>query len=175
MCPTIFDRHVPVFDETGFAKASVKKNDILTRQFGRCEVNKPDHGYRGLLSARRQRPRSCCATCKKCDELAPLQVLPKYAELDVKLRPSKQESTTRETGERCDNVHRRNPERPLSESGLELPFTCGRRMQPLHPSQRPLSQGDRYDRVVPASDSCNASKALPSRQGRACPTHLLLS
>src|SRR5262245_32097780 len=70
MCPPVFDRYVPFLDVTSFTQASTEIGEILTRQFGRCKVKKPDHRYLRLLRAYRKRPRRRAA--EQPDEQAPL-------------------------------------------------------------------------------------------------------
>src|SRR5262245_24519831 len=36
MCPSVFDRYVPVLDVTSFTQASTEIGEVLTRQFERC-------------------------------------------------------------------------------------------------------------------------------------------
>ena len=62
LCPPIFDRHVPVLDVTGFAQASTKRAEIVTRQFKRRKVKKPNHRRRRLLRVRSERPSGCRAS-----------------------------------------------------------------------------------------------------------------
>jgi hypothetical protein len=80
------------------------------------------HRHCLLLCTRRKRP-SHRRAAENCDELASLHYLRMHAEFGFKLTPSKQESTTRETGGRCGNVRRKNPARLMSESGQNRNLT----------------------------------------------------
>src|SRR5262249_50566101 len=82
-------------------------------------VEKPDDQHCRLLRARRERPRRRRAANDR-DEFAPSDCLPVdqiHAKCGVQLRTSKQESTSSETDERCGNVRRTNPARPMSQLG----------------------------------------------------------
>jgi hypothetical protein len=69
LCPPVFNCHVLAFDVTGILQASAKSGEVLAVGFERCEVKKPDHGRRGLLCGRRDRP--CCRRASnRFDEIA---------------------------------------------------------------------------------------------------------
>jgi len=51
-----------------------------------------------------------------------------HAKFGVQLRPSKQESAPNETGERCGNVRRTNPARPMAETGQTPTINLSRSM-----------------------------------------------
>src|SRR5262249_40033792 len=59
--PAIFDRDVLTFDVAGFVQASIKRGHAVAAGFERATVQEPDSRHRGLLCARRERPRGRAA------------------------------------------------------------------------------------------------------------------
>src|SRR5262249_15514770 len=68
--PVVLDRHVLAFDVAGFVEAFAKRGHVARVGLGRPVSDKPDHGYRRLLRARREWPREGRAA-EECDEVAP--------------------------------------------------------------------------------------------------------
>src|SRR5262249_29713672 len=69
--PAVLDRHVLTLDEARFLQPIAECAQTVREGFRRYRVDKPDHRHRGLLRARRERPRNCCAAEQR-DERAPL-------------------------------------------------------------------------------------------------------
>jgi hypothetical protein len=67
------DRDVLALDIAGIFEALAECAQQVPDRFGRLVVEKPDHRHRGLLRARRERPRSHAA--EQRDELAPFQMI----------------------------------------------------------------------------------------------------
>jgi hypothetical protein len=89
--PPVFDRHVLVLDVTGVTQTSAKSGEIFAVRFERCEMKKPDHRHRRLLSTRSERPRR--RTAEKRGERAAVQ----FGELHLTL-------TNQNIGYRIDQV-----------------------------------------------------------------------
>src|SRR5215472_8944500 len=69
--PAILDRHILALDVAGFTKALPKCGQIACTISKRRTAEEPDHRWRSLLPARRERPRDRRAANER-DELAPL-------------------------------------------------------------------------------------------------------
>src|SRR5262249_46366690 len=67
-CPAILDSKVLTFAVAAFPEATLECGDDIGL-VRRSAAEKPDHGHRRLLSARRERPRKRCAAEQR-DELA---------------------------------------------------------------------------------------------------------
>src|SRR5262245_23519840 len=68
--PAILDRHILALDVAGFTKALPKCGQIACTISKRRAAEEPDHRWRSLLRARRERPRGR-RTADERDELAP--------------------------------------------------------------------------------------------------------
>jgi hypothetical protein len=55
--PVVLDRHVLAFGVASFGQTFAERGHITHDGFWCCGVDKPDHGHRRLLRARRERPR----------------------------------------------------------------------------------------------------------------------
>src|ERR1700746_3181036 len=73
--PAILDRHILALDVAGFTKALPKCGQIACTISKRRAAEDPDHRWRSLLRARRERPRGRRAAEQR-DEIAPPQVEP---------------------------------------------------------------------------------------------------
>src|SRR5262245_10592856 len=73
--PAVFDRHTTSLDVASFLQATAERSQDIRIRLRQCAAEKPDHRYRRLLRARRERPRSDRAA-EQCDELAPPHGLP---------------------------------------------------------------------------------------------------
>jgi hypothetical protein len=71
--PVRFDRYVATLDVVGFGETLAKGHDDLKTRMWRSSPEISDYRHRGLLRARRERPRSRAA--EQRDELAPSQVI----------------------------------------------------------------------------------------------------
>src|SRR6516162_765027 len=81
--PVVLDRHVLAFDVAGFVEALAKRGHVARVGIGRPVSDKPDHGHRRLLRARRERPRSRAAS--QYDEIAsPHGSYPKAKDRELK-------------------------------------------------------------------------------------------
>jgi hypothetical protein len=74
MSPPVFDHDIPAFGVAGLTQASDKGGEILTRLFERCEVQKPDHGYRRPLRMHWKGRSS--DTADHAEKFAPSHVIP---------------------------------------------------------------------------------------------------
>src|SRR5262245_22836550 len=69
--PPVFDRDVLTLDISSFFQAAAERRQPRPVAIGRSTVEEPDYGHRGLLRARRERPRSRGAADER-DERAAL-------------------------------------------------------------------------------------------------------
>src|SRR6516164_9685549 len=67
--PMVLDHHVLALDVAGFLKAFPKCSTKVRVAFRRAGVDESNHWHRGLLRARRERPRG--RTAEQRDEVAP--------------------------------------------------------------------------------------------------------
>jgi hypothetical protein len=70
--PVVFDRHVLAIDDAVFVEALAKRGDIASRRISTNAADHSNNRYRGLLSARRERPRDRGGrAAEEDDELPP--------------------------------------------------------------------------------------------------------
>src|SRR5262249_61815860 len=55
--PAVFDRHVLALDIAALLEALAERAQVACRRVWRSAVKEPNHRHRGLLRARRERPR----------------------------------------------------------------------------------------------------------------------
>ena len=69
--PMVLDEHVLALDVAAFAEAFNERGCMARGAIERPTADKPDHRHRGLLRARRERPRRRRAAAKQDYEFAP--------------------------------------------------------------------------------------------------------
>src|SRR6266540_6522169 len=69
--PAILDRHILALDVAGFTNALPECGQIACTISKRRAAEEPDHRWRSLLRARRQRPRCCRSTEQRYEFATP--------------------------------------------------------------------------------------------------------
>ena len=78
--PVVLDEHVLALDVAAFAEALGECGCMARGAIERPTADKPDHWHRGLLPARRKRPRCRRHAAKRGDEVAPSHAVPRSSE-----------------------------------------------------------------------------------------------
>ena len=73
LCPAIIDPQILSLCIAHFFQTTAEARNEMRQRHGGGDVQKPDHRRRGLLRARRERPRSGAAECR--DKVSPSHCL----------------------------------------------------------------------------------------------------